>query len=272
MSDLFRTGLFRRSGAQRRCQGKSDCRLYAIGDIHGRLDLLDELLNAVAEDLAGRAPRKTFMVFLGDLIDRGPDSAGVVERLRTYAPLGLFPVFLRGNHEEALLRILEGEGEILADWLKFGGDTCVASYGLDPDTLAQIDPDAAIERMRAKIPRMHRTFLRSFGDTFRFGDYLCVHAGIRPGVPLGDQVPADLHWIREPFLTDRTDHGFVVIHGHTVVDDVDEQPNRIGIDTGAYRTGMLTALAVEDDRRWFLKTSKASLSEGSRKVSLTAEA
>lgn len=271
MSDLW-SGLLRRSNARRGRSGKAGCRLYAVGDIHGRLDLLDELLSRIGEDMVKRVPKKTFLVFLGDLIDRGPESAGVIERLRTYAPLGLFPIFLRGNHEEALLRILEGEGDILADWLRFGGDTCVASYGLDPDTLAQIDPLAAIERMRAKIPRSHRAFLRSFGDTFRFGDYLCVHAGIRPGVPLGEQTPADLHWIREPFLTDRTDHGFVVIHGHTVVGDVDEQANRIGIDTGAYRTGNLTALAVEEDRRWYLNTAKHGLPEGLEQVSLTAGA
>lgn len=271
MSDLW-SSLLRRGNARRVCSGKAGCRLYAIGDVHGRLDLLDELLDQVVQDMVNRTPKKTFLVFLGDLIDRGPDSAGVIERLRTYAPLGLFPIFLRGNHEEALLRILEGEGEILADWLKYGGDTCVASYGLDPDTLAQIDPIAAIDRMRAKIPRAHRAFLRSFGDTFRFGDYLCVHAGIRPGVSLGEQTPADLHWIREPFLSDRTDHGFVVIHGHTVVEEVDEQSNRIGIDTGAYRTGNLTALAVEEDRRWYLKTNKTGLFEGLEQVSLTAGA
>ena len=117
-----------------------------------------------------------------------------------------------------------------------------------------MEPAAAVERLRSQVPPAHIEFIESFADTFRFGDYLFVHAGIRPGVPIEDQDKADLRWIREPFLTDSKEHGCVVVHGHTIVEQVEERRNRIGIDTGAYQSGILTALAIEYDRRWFLDT------------------
>jgi serine/threonine protein phosphatase 1 len=235
-------------------RGQAGCRAYAVGDIHGCLDLLDAVLERIEEDRAQRRPKKTFIVFLGDLIDRGPDSAGVVERLRTYRPVGARPVFLAGNHEEVLLRILAGERRILPNWLKFGGAECVRSYGLSPDRLKRMDEDAAIRLLRAELPQSHQEFLEGFADTFRFGDYLFVHAGIRPGVAIDRQDRADLRWIREPFLTDSKEHGFIVVHGHTIVPAVEERRNRIGIDTGAYQTGILTVLGIEDRQRWFLAT------------------
>ena len=239
-------------------RGKQGARAYAVGDIHGCLDLLDDLLERIEADAASRTPRKTWIVFLGDLIDRGPASAGVVERLRGYRPGFATPVFLAGNHEEVLLRTLGGEPEILADWLKFGGAECVASYGLDADALKRMEPEAAVEQVRAAIPPAHLDFLESFADTFRFGDYLFVHAGIRPGVELDHQDQFDLRWIREPFLSDEKAHGLVVVHGHTVVPAVEERPNRIGLDTGAYQSGVLTALAVEEGERWYLSTADAA--------------
>jgi serine/threonine protein phosphatase 1 len=239
-----------------RPRGKDGCRAYAIGDIHGRLDLLDLLIERIEADIAARDPARTFIVFLGDLVDRGPDSAGVVERLRTYRPPGDGRlIVLGGNHEEVLLRILAGERNILPSWLKFGGAECARSYGIDPEALACLEEGAAIDIVRGKIPRAHREFLETFGDTFRFGDYLFVHAGIRPGVDIEEQNVSDLRWIREPFLTDAKEHGFVVVHGHTIVQRVEERPNRIAIDTGAYRSGVLTALAIEGDRRWFIDTA-----------------
>lgn len=233
-------------------RGKAGCRAYAVGDIHGRLDLLDDLLQRIECDIAQRAERRTFIVFLGDLIDRGPASAAVVERLRIFRPEAATPVFLSGNHEEVLIRILRGERGVLPNWLKFGGAECASSYGIDSAQLAGIDEMAALEMVRAKVPQSHREFLESFGDTFRFGDFLFVHAGIRPGIAVEDQDVADLRWIREPFLTDAKEHGFVVVHGHTIVERVEERRNRIAIDTGAYRSGVLTALAIEDGERWFL--------------------
>ena len=155
-----------------------------------------------------------------------------------------------------MLRVLAGEkGGLLADWLKFGGAECLASYGLDPAALATMAEAAAMKAIRAEVPKTHEEFLSSFADTFRFGDYLFVHAGIRPGLGIAEQTQSDLRWIREPFLGDTKDHGFVVVHGHTISNKVEERANRIGLDTGAYRTGILTALAVEGTDRWFLDTA-----------------
>lgn len=238
-------------------RGKAGCRAYAVGDIHGRLDLLDLLLADIERDIAARPRAKTYIVFLGDLIDRGPDSAGVVERLRTYRHGDAKIVHLSGNHEEVLLEILAGKLGVLPAWLKFGGVECARSYGIDPEALRQADERSAIELVREKVPRAHREFLRGFADTFRFGDYLFVHAGIRPGVGLDEQERKDLRWIREPFLGDTKEHGFVVVHGHTIGTEIDERPNRIGIDTGAYQSGVLTAVAIENDRRWFLQTGRS---------------
>lgn len=238
--------------------GKPGARAYAVGDIHGCLDLLDTLLARIEADAAARPLKKTWIVFLGDLVDRGPASRGVVERLMHYRPAFATPVFLAGNHEEILLRVLGGEPEILKDWLKFGGAECVESYGLDPAALKRLEPAAAAERIRAAIPPEHVAFLEGFADTFRFGDYLFVHAGIRPGIDLAEQDQFDLRWIREPFLSDQEEHGLVVVHGHTISPEVEERPNRIGLDTGAYQFGVLTALGIEDGERWYLSSADAA--------------
>jgi len=230
-------------------------RAYAVGDIHGRLDLLDQLLAQIEQDSQGPAPRKILLVFLGDLIDRGPDSRGVVERLRNYRHNRIRPYFLGGNHEEVLLRLLAGERGILASWLQFGGSECLQSYGVDPATLIGRSEATALAMVKQAIPETHAQFLGSFADTLRFGDYLFVHAGIRPKVDLSLQSQADLRWIRSPFLDEDCDHGFVVVHGHTISEEVEERPNRIGIDTGAYRSGVLTALALEGEKRWTLNTA-----------------
>lgn len=230
-------------------------RAYAIGDVHGRLDLLDRLLSQIEQDVDRRPSRKNALVFLGDLIDRGPDSRGVVERLRNYRHDRLKPYFLGGNHEEVLLRLLTGERGIITSWLKYGGAQCLASYGFDPDQLDIRNEGAALSAIKGVIPRSHVEFLAGFADTLRFGDYLFVHAGIRPGIDLSLQSQADLRWIRSPFLEDKSDHGVIVVHGHTISSDVEMEENRIGIDTGAYRTGRLTALAVDGEERWLLDTA-----------------
>jgi serine/threonine protein phosphatase 1 len=239
--------------------GAEGHRAYAIGDIHGRLDLLEQLLAKVEADIAARRRSQNIVVFLGDLIDRGPHSAQVVERLRTWQPRDATAVFLCGNHEEVLLRVLAGEPTLLADWLKFGGAECLASYGLVAPGLAKIDEAEALAAIKAVIPAEHQEFLASFADTFRFGDYLFVHAGIRPGLSVAAQKQKDLRWIRDPFLEDMTDHGFVVVHGHTITETVEERTNRIGIDTGAYRSGVLTAMAIEGAQRWYLDTAVSDL-------------
>jgi serine/threonine protein phosphatase 1 len=239
--------------------GAAGYRAYAIGDIHGRLDLLEDLLAKIHAELQHYPSARTLLIFVGDLIDRGPSSAQVIERLRTYSRTGIQPVFLLGNHEEVLLRILRGDAELITKWRWFGGAECLQSYGVDPQQLAHVSETEALAVVRSAIPRDHVEFLESFVDSCRFGDYLFVHAGIRPGVPFDQQSQADLRWIREPFLFDDTDHGFVVVHGHTIRDEVEERPNRIGIDTGAYRTGILSALAIEGGDRWLLDTRSAAL-------------
>lgn len=230
-------------------------RAYAIGDVHGRLDLLDRLLDAIAAERNSRPAGKIAIVMLGDLIDRGPDSRGVVERLRNLDPsLGKL-YCLMGNHEEVLLRILSGERGLVQDWLMFGGAECLASYGVDARQVGRLPEREALALVKRAIPANHAQFMSSFADTLRFGDYLFVHAGIRPGVPLEAQKQIDLRWIRGDFLDHHGAFEKIVIHGHTISMEIEERPNRIGIDTGAYRTGRLTALALEDDRRWSLSTA-----------------
>ena len=234
--------------------GARGYRAYAVGDIHGRVDLLEHLLAKIHADLQHRPAPKTLLVFVGDLVDRGPSSAQVIERLRCYRRDGVRPVFLLGNHEEVLLRIIAGDSSVVESWLKFGGLQCLQSYGVTLASIRGRSAEQVVEIVRASVPPEHVEFLESFADSCRFGDYLFVHAGIRPGVEVDQQSQADLRWIREPFLFDETDHGFVVVHGHTITDEVEERPNRIGIDTGAYRSGVLTALAIEGTERWLIDT------------------
>lgn len=235
-------------------------RAYAIGDVHGQLDLLDRLLADIAADHEGRAPARGLIVLLGDLIDRGPSSAQVIERVRTLTLPGFQVVTLAGNHEEVLLRILEGDSAQIGGWLKFGGAETLASYGVDAATFRHMGPREAQRCIANAIPEAHRTFLHRLGDSFRFGDYLFVHAGIRPGIPLEEQSLEDLRWIREPFLSDMRDHGMTVVHGHTISDTVEEVGSRIGIDTGGFATGRLTALAVEGQERWILQATHGGAS------------
>ena len=237
--------------------GAEGYRAYVVGDVHGRLDLLERLLSQIENEIDGSSAN-VVLAFVGDLIDRGPASAQVVERLRTYRKPRVRTVLLAGNHEEVLLRILAGDASLITGWLKFGGAECLRSYGADPKKLRRLLEADALALIRQVIPSEHVEFLQGFGDTFRFGDYLFVHAGVRPGVELSAQRQKDLRWIREPFLADESDHGFVVVHGHTISNDVEELPNRIGIDTGAYATDVLTALAIEGDRRWFIDTRQSA--------------
>ncbi|WP_051504198.1 metallophosphoesterase [Sphingomonas jaspsi] len=234
----------------------SGWRAYAVGDVHGRLDLLDRLLGKIDADLAERPADRVALVMLGDLIDRGPDSRGVVERLRTMDESRYRRICLMGNHEEVLLRILAGERGLVQDWLLFGGAECLGSYGVDASLVGRLPERQALEIIRRAIPDAHSAFIESFADTLRFGDYLFVHAGIRPGVAIEEQKQIDLRWIRREFLDHDENLEAMVVHGHTISASVEQLSHRIGIDTGAYRSGVLTALAVEDDRRWFLSTGQ----------------
>lgn len=230
-----------------------DTRAYAIGDIHGRLDLLRLLLAKIEEDSRDRPCGREYLVFLGDLVDRGPHSRGVIEFLLRAKEFLPNPIFLAGNHEEMMLRVLNTDPQQIGDWLSFGGEECVESYGLDPTTLAGMTPERARARIREAIPQTHLDFLAGFADSFMLGDYLFVHAGIRPGVALEEQTVEDLHWIREDFLSSPARFPFMVIHGHTISRLPDERSNRIGIDTGAYNSGTLTALCLEGPERKFIE-------------------
>ena len=232
--------------------GPPGARAYAIGDVHGRLDLLRDLLEKIDADSQARPSAREFVVFLGDLIDRGPESRGVLQLLQSIRPNLPNPVFVMGNHEEMLLRVLGDDPERVWDWMSFGGYEFAQSYGVEVGRLATLSAAAAAAEIRAAMPPADLSFVESFIDSFRFGDYLFVHAGIRPGTPLEQQKIADLRWIREGFLDSTVIHPFVVVHGHTISDGPDEQPNRIGIDTGAYATGVLTALCLEGTDRTYL--------------------
>ena len=248
--------MFRRffSSSRTIARGQPGWRAYVIGDVHGCLDLLDRLLGDIAADHAARPPTRCLIVLLGDLIDRGPDTAGVLKRLRELDLPGFRMVGLAGNHEEVLLKILAGDPTEVDGWLRFGGAETLQSYGADPKALETLSPAAAQRRIASIVPAEDRHLLEQFADTMRFGDYFLVHAGIRPGVPPDQQTLRDLRWIREPFLTDTRDHGMVVVHGHTISETAKVVGSRIGIDTGAYTTGRLTALGIEGGERWLIDT------------------
>jgi len=247
-------GIFRRRQRlekSRRCV-PSATRVYAIGDIHGCRDALERLLAEIAAD-AWPYRGRVILVFLGDLVDRGPDSGGVIERiLRSQLP-GDEQHVLMGNHEEAMLGVYEGSVEPRG-WLSYGGLQTLESYGIGRNEHFARGFDLG-QRMREAIPQEHIAFLRSLPDHVTIGDYLFVHAGIRPGVPLGQQQSADLRWIRNGFLDSDTDHGVTVVHGHTISAEPEAMANRIGIDTGCYAGGALTALVLEDDQQRFLQVS-----------------
>ena len=228
-------------------------RVYAIGDVHGRRDLLDELLDLIAQDEQARAPADTCLIFLGDLIDRGPNSRQVIERATRLTATGKRVRFILGNHEEAFLAALDGREGAMRFFLRVGGVETLTSYGISEEKLFDT-PEAVTELALERVPAGHRVFIAGFEEKIEIGDYLFVHAGIRPGVPIEEQTGTDLRWIREPFLDHGDAHPRMIVHGHTISAAVEERSNRIGIDTGAYNSGQLTALGLEGDRRWLLQT------------------
>ena len=221
-------------------------RVYAIGDIHGRADLLDGVLDHIDSDLAEAPVSNSLEIFLGDYVDRGPDSRGVLDRL-VARNLTHRMVFLKGNHETFLSQFVS-KPAILGDWQRLGGLETLMSYGLTPsinaDTVTQAKLATALDQA---MPPSHRRFLDDLKSSFTFGDFYFVHAGVRPGISLEKQREEDLLWIRHEFLLCEEDFGKIVVHGHTPVQQVDIRPNRINIDTGAYATGSLTCLVLEED-------------------------
>jgi serine/threonine protein phosphatase 1 len=230
------------------------CRLYAVGDIHGRRDLLDRLIDRINQDDAARGAAQTQIIFLGDLIDRGSDSRGVVERLIAFGASSDQVRFLSGNHEEILIRAWGGDKRATGLFNRVGGRETMLSYGMTEDEYDALDLAELAARIADYVPRAHIDFLESFDDYIEAGDYLFVHAGIRPGLLIAEQETSDLRWIRKEFTEYDGSHSHMIIHGHSITEDVDAQPNRIGIDTGAFASGKLTAIGIEDDQRWFLST------------------
>ena len=228
--------------------------VYAIGDIHGEAGRLDKLHALILADADARDAERRVAVYVGDYVDRGPDSAGVIDRL-TGDPLPGFEfVFLMGNHEEFLLQFLE-TADMTDGWFLNGGVATLESYGVDPRGGASgfSNPRELRDRFAANLPDAHERFLKSLELHHVEGNYLFVHAGIRPGCALEDQSQSDLLWIRGEFLESDADHTYVVVHGHTPRDAPETRPNRIGIDTGVCYGGPLTALVLQGRERAFLQ-------------------
>jgi serine/threonine protein phosphatase 1 len=220
-------------------------RIYAIGDIHGCLTQLVALHATIASDLARRPITAPLLLHIGDYVDRGPDTAGVIELLRHGPPIAGVPtVNLKGNHEQTMIEALAGERAAGTDWLFHGGKSALASYGLDPE--------GPREAWGSAVPAAHVAFLHGLTMMHREGGYLFAHAGIRPGVPLDRQAPEDLLRIRQPFLFTEQDLGVVVVHGHTPASAPVIRTNRIGIDTGAVFGGKLTCVVLEGTTLGFL--------------------
>ena len=221
--------------------------VYAIGDVHGRYDVLEPLLRDIAADvLATRPAERPLLVFLGDYVDRGPESRQVVDCILGLAADGAFEVApLKGNHEEALLQFLD-DPAFAATWMEHGGGSTLASYGVQP-AATRTDVTAWGEVRDAfdeTLPDRHRRFYQTLELIRVVGDYAFVHAGVRPGVAIEEQSERDLLWIRYEFLNDRGPFGKVVVHGHTPTEEPQMLPHRLGLDTGAYATGVLTAVRL----------------------------
>lgn len=229
-------------------------RIYAIGDIHGRLDLLDHLLGLIDADDRARKPGVRQLIFLGDLVDRGPESRGVVERVVALKAGGENVRVIAGNHEEIISRCWDGDKRSAGLLNRVGGRETLLSYGVTAYEYEHADLAELVNLTHAHVPESHIDFFKSCDDWVEVGDYLFVHAGIRPGYAIAEQEASDLRWIRREFTEHRGHLGHFVIHGHSITEEIDEQPNRIGIDTGAFATGKLTAIGLEGADRWFIQT------------------
>jgi serine/threonine protein phosphatase 1 len=221
-------------------------RIYAISDIHGRADLLEQMFTVIDRDLRTLGSTRAIHVFLGDYIDRGPESCRtidlLIERGRKHES-----VFLKGNHEAFLFDVLKDPSQ-LQEWKEYGGLQTLTSYGLRPS----LNPDSAeqlalIRQLATAIPPHQRRFFNSLRLRFVCGDFFFVHAGVKPGVALAKQQEHDLLWIREEFLASEEHFGKYIVHGHTPVREPDLRFNRANIDTGAYATGNLTLLTIQGD-------------------------
>ncbi len=230
-------------------------RVYVVGDIHGCADLLEKLHGQILEDAKAFVSGRTVVVYLGDYVDRGLQSRAVIDLLLDAPLAGFEAVHLKGNHEQLLLQF-RADASIGLDWLSNGGGATLYSYKVG--RTGTWSSDEGLRRLqadfRANLPERHLQFFRSLGLSHVEGDYLFVHAGVKPGVPLEQQKEYDLLWIREEFLDAQADYGRVVVHGHTIAPGPEVKANRIGIDTGAFASGKLTCLVLEGEARTFLQT------------------
>jgi serine/threonine protein phosphatase 1 len=226
-------------------------RVYAVGDIHGCADLLADLLGRIDDDIRLRPISKIVQVFLGDYIDRGPDSRQVIDLLIA-RQRECDAVFLKGNHEDFAIRFLN-DPTVLTHWKNVGGLNTVASYGVTTANYRDAHSQRAIAvALRVSMSPDHIKFLSGLTLSFTCGDFFFAHAGVRPGIALEKQNPDDLLWIRDDFLLHEDSFGKIVVHGHTPSHEPVIRHNRINIDTGAYATGRLTCLVLEDDKMGFL--------------------
>jgi serine/threonine protein phosphatase 1 len=226
-------------------------RIYAIGDVHGRADLLNQLFARIDAHLAADPVLRPVEVYLGDYIDRGPASREVLDRLIRRQQWREM-VCLKGNHETLFAEFLE-DPVVLSDWRHLGGFETLLSYGIVPSMSRELaDQQKLAAAFAQAVPESHRRFLSSLKSSFSCGDFFFVHAGVRPGIPLAKQSDYDLLWIRDEFLLSEEDFGKIVVHGHTPVREPEVLSNRINIDTGAYATGRLTCLVLEDYAMYFV--------------------
>lgn len=229
--------------------------VYAIGDVHGCFIPMINLLSKIELDRRLCPAQKSVVVFLGDLMDRGPASREVIDFLMHFTPDWTEVVFLRGNHEEVMLDVMSGNIGAMRSWFEFGGKDCARSYGVDNFGQLHINPDHIMMALQRSVPRAHLEFLDSFHDAFTFGDYLLVHAGIKPKVAIEDQSPYDMRWVRSSFLDYTKPHPMKIVHGHSVVEDEPEiHSNRIAVDTGVYQGRPLTAVKLYAGQETFIQS------------------
>ncbi len=230
-------------------------RVYAVGDIHGRLDLLDAIEDMITADIAASCTDEPLICYLGDYIDRGPHSAQVIDRLCTLSRDGSKRVFLKGNHEDRMLDFLDAPATNGPSWLKFGGREALESYGIAvPGEPGDSDWTNLRDRLDRVLPDTHRDFLTSLDLGIHWQGYFLAHAGLNPERAVSDQMERDLMWIQEPFLSSEEDWGFKVVHGHVITEEPVFRTNRIGIDTGAYQSGRLTCLVLEGGAQRVIQT------------------
>jgi serine/threonine protein phosphatase 1 len=231
-------------------------RVYAIGDVHGRFDLFRQLMGLIRIDHIQRAAVRTKIIVLGDIIDRGPDSARLVHGCMNLSRSNDGFVVLKGNHEEMMVQALTGDIDAYRVWLHFGGRETLKSWNVDPIHTTETPTKGDLKAAAKMVGKEVIAWLDDLPLYHRHDDFLFVHAGIRPSVPMRRQDSSDLLWITDEFLSSKVDHGVIVIHGHSITEaGPDVRSNRIGIDTGAYRTNRLTAIGVEQRDTWFLNTA-----------------